>query len=143
MTAHDYDLRYDANSVGADLVVETRISHSPRANDTTFNPQPADWVLIGDDDEPPVRSRVIRRDGNRVWVQLDLTHLLAGVSSATADAVVERLNAALGETEFKRCVSVGALMDPADVVRYARRSINLANTQPGSSTAIGSGSGHC
>ena len=59
------------------------------------------------------------------------------------DAVVERLQSALGETELKRCVSVGALMDPADVVRYARRSINLANTQPGSSTAIGSGSGHC
>lgn len=78
-----------------------------------------------------------------MWVQLDLTHLLAGVSSATADAVVERLNAALGETEFKRCVSVGALMDPADVVRYARRSINVASTQPGSSGATGSGSGHC
>ena len=59
------------------------------------------------------------------------------------DAVVDRLNAALGETEFKRCVSVGALMDPADVVRYARRSINVASTQPGSSGATGSGSGHC
>ena len=85
MPAQDYDLRYDPNTVGADLVVETWISHSPRANDTTFNPQPGDWVLIGDDEEPPVRSRVIRRDGNRVWVQLDLTHLFAGVSSVTAE----------------------------------------------------------
>jgi hypothetical protein len=32
-----------------------------------------------------VRSRVILRDGNRMWVQLDLTHLFAGVSSVTAE----------------------------------------------------------
>jgi hypothetical protein len=67
-----YDLRYDANGVGADLVVETWISHSPRASDSTFDPQAGDWLLIGDDEEPPVRSRVVLRDGNRVWVQLDL-----------------------------------------------------------------------
>ena len=85
MNSHDYDLRYDANGVGADLVVETWISHSPRANDTTFDPQPGDWLLIGDDEEPPVRSRVIRRDGNRVWVQLDLSHLFAGVSNTAAE----------------------------------------------------------
>lgn len=84
MISHAYDLRYDANGVGADLVVETWISHGPRANETTFDPQPGDWLAIGDDEEPPVRSRVVRRDGNRVWVQLDLSHLFVGVSSATA-----------------------------------------------------------
>lgn len=66
MISHAYDLRYDANGVGADLVVETWISHGPRANDAVFDP------------------RVVRRDGNRVWVQLDLSHLFVGVSSATA-----------------------------------------------------------
>lgn len=85
MTGDAYDLRYDANAVGADLVVETWISHGPRANDATFDPQPGDWLVVGDDEEPPVRSRVVRRDGNRVWVQLDLNHLFAAVSSAAAE----------------------------------------------------------
>ena len=67
-----YDLGFDATSVGADLVVETWISHGPRADDASFNPQPGDWLLVGDDDEPPYRARVIRRDGNRVWTQLEL-----------------------------------------------------------------------
>ncbi len=81
MTGYDYDLRYDANGVGADLVVETWISHSPRATDVTFDPQAGDWLTVGDDEEPPVRSRVVRRDGNRVWAQLDLSHLFATTSS--------------------------------------------------------------
>ena len=68
----DYDLWYDATSVGADLVVETWISHGPRAEDPTFDPQPGDWVSVGDDEEPPCRGRVTRRDANKVWVQLDL-----------------------------------------------------------------------
>ncbi len=85
MTNDTYDLRYDANGVGADLVVETWISHSPRANDAAFDPQPGDWLAVGDDEEPPVHSRVVRRDGNRVWVQLDLSHLFVGVSSASAE----------------------------------------------------------
>ena len=72
MDQHVYDLWYDATSVGADLVVETWISHGPRADDASFNPQPGDWLLVGDDDEPPYRSRVIRRDANRVWAQLEL-----------------------------------------------------------------------
>jgi hypothetical protein len=74
-----YDLWYDATSVGADLVVETWISHGPRHADPAFDPQPGDWVLVGDDEEPPVRSRVVRRVGNRVWVQLDL-----GLAASTA-----------------------------------------------------------
>ena len=78
-----YDLWYDATSVGADLVVETGISHSPRANDAAFDPRPGDWLLVGDDEEPPCRARVIRRDGNRVWTQLELG-LLADVSSCAS-----------------------------------------------------------
>ena len=72
MDQHVYDLWYDATSVGADLVVETWISHGPRADDASFNPQPGDWLHVGDDDEPPYRARVIRRDANRVWAQLEL-----------------------------------------------------------------------
>jgi hypothetical protein len=67
-----YDLWYDATSVGADLVVETWISHGPRALDNSFDPQPGDWVLVGDDEEPPCRARVTRRNANHVWVQLEL-----------------------------------------------------------------------
>lgn len=85
METTDYDLWYDATSVGADLVVETWISHGPRASDATFDPRPGDWLLVGDDEEPPCRARVIRRDGNRVWTQLDLG-LLANVGSSTSEA---------------------------------------------------------
>ncbi len=83
MQQADYDLWYDANSVGGDLVVETWISHGPRAEDGAFDPQPGDWLTVGDDEEPPVRARVVRRDGNRVWVQLDLSHLLADSASTS------------------------------------------------------------
>ena len=67
-----HDLWYDATTVGADHVVETWISHGPRSTDSTFDPQPGDGVTVGDDEEPPMRGRVTRRDGNRVWVQLEL-----------------------------------------------------------------------
>jgi len=67
-----YDLWYDATSVGADLVVGCWISHGPRANDLTFDPQPGDEVLLGDDEEAPLRGRVIRRTGDRVEVQVQL-----------------------------------------------------------------------
>lgn len=84
METTGYDLWYDATSVGADLVVETWISHGPRASDTSFDPRPGDWLLVGDDEQPPCRARVIRRDGNRVWTQLDLG-LLANVGSSTSE----------------------------------------------------------
>ena len=85
METTGYDLWYDATSVGADLVVETWISHGPRADDTTFDPRPGDWLLVGDDEEPSCRARVIRREGNRVWTQLDLG-LLTDVGSTTSAA---------------------------------------------------------
>ena len=72
MNAHAYDLWFDATSVGADLVVETWISHGPLSDDTSFDPRPGDWVFVGDDDEPALRGRITRRNGNRVWVQLDI-----------------------------------------------------------------------
>jgi hypothetical protein len=85
MSPDRYDLWYDANSVGADLVVETWINHSPRADDATFDPQVGDWLFVGDDEEPPCRARVTRRDGNRVWTQLDLGLLAdTGPQSSTA-----------------------------------------------------------
>jgi hypothetical protein len=72
VTREVYDLRYDPNEVGGDLVVECWISHGPRSEDPSFDPQPADTITLGDDEELPVRGRVVRRDGNRVWVQIDL-----------------------------------------------------------------------
>ena len=74
-----YDLWYDPNGVGGDLVVEAWISHGPRAGDVEFDPQPGDRLHVGDDEEPPLSARVIRRDGDRVWVQVEL--------ASSADAV--------------------------------------------------------
>lgn len=68
-----YDLWYDANTVGADLVVVCWISHGPRASDASFDPSPGDTVVIGDDEEAPRRARVVRRDGDRVSVQVELS----------------------------------------------------------------------
>jgi hypothetical protein len=67
-----YDLSFDPNDVGGDLVVECWISHGPRADDADFDPQPGDWLLVGDDEGDPLKARVTRREGNRVWVQIEL-----------------------------------------------------------------------
>jgi len=67
-----FDLTYDPNEVGGDMVVECWISHGPHAHDPGFDPQPGQWLMAGDDEEPPRRARVVRRDGNRVWIQLVL-----------------------------------------------------------------------
>jgi len=69
-----YDLTFDPNDVGGDLVVECWISHGPRAGEAGFDPQPGDWLLVGDDEGDPLKARVTRREGNRVWVQVDLPH---------------------------------------------------------------------
>lgn len=68
-----YDLSFDPNDVGSDLVVECWISQGPRANDASFDPKPGTWLLVGDDEGPPLRARVTRRAGNRVWVQIALS----------------------------------------------------------------------
>lgn len=67
-----YDLWYDATAVGADLVVLCWISHGPRAVDRAFDPQVGDQVFVGDDEEVPMSARVVRRDGDRVAVQVEL-----------------------------------------------------------------------
>ena len=51
-----FDLHYDPNDVGGDLVVERWISPGPRAEDPGFDPQPSDLVTLGDDEEPPSRG---------------------------------------------------------------------------------------
>ena len=68
----DYDLAYDPNEVGTDMVVEFWISHSPRRTGLKFRPSIGDWIMVGDDAEPPRSARIIKRDGNRVWAQIDL-----------------------------------------------------------------------
>lgn len=44
------DLIYDPNEAGADLVVTCLMSQSPRADDSTFDPQPRDVLLVTDAD---------------------------------------------------------------------------------------------
>ena len=78
-----YDLWYDAATVDADLVVETWISHSPRASDVDYDPEPGDWLTVGDGEEPSIRGRVTQRDANKVWVQLEL-----GLASTDAESGV-------------------------------------------------------
>jgi hypothetical protein len=74
------DLWFDPNAVGDDMVVECWISNGPRADDTSFDPAPGDWLVLDDGDEAPVRARVVARSGDRVSVRVDL----AGDSSALA-----------------------------------------------------------
>lgn len=71
-TADTYDLWYDATSVGADLVVECWISHSPRADDPSFDPQSGDQVSVGDNEEAPLAARVVHRHGDRVAVHVQI-----------------------------------------------------------------------
>lgn len=59
-----YDIWYDATTVGADLVVQCWISHGPRTDEPSFDPQPGDYVRVGDDEEAPLRAQVIRRHGD-------------------------------------------------------------------------------
>jgi len=68
MEAVAFDLRYDPNEVGPDLVVECRLSRGRPGLDL----QPGDLVTVGDDEEPPVQGRVLKRDGDWVTVQLFL-----------------------------------------------------------------------
>jgi hypothetical protein len=80
MDADRYDLSFDPNDVGPDLVVECWISHGRRSGDPLFDPQPGDTVSVGDDEGPPLRGRVTRRDDNRVWVQIQLPSLSDAVA---------------------------------------------------------------
>ncbi len=68
-----YDLWFDPNSVAGDLVAECWISHGPRADDAHFDPAPGDWLRVGDGDEPPIKAQVIKRDDDRVSVQIQLS----------------------------------------------------------------------
>ncbi|NNN21021.1 MAG: hypothetical protein HKL80_03350 [Acidimicrobiales bacterium] len=67
-----YDLWFDPNMVDGDLVVECWISHGPRSSDNNFNPLTGDSLLAGDGEVDPISALVLRREGNRVWIQLRL-----------------------------------------------------------------------
>lgn len=75
-----YDLRYDPNEVGADMVVECWISYGPHADEAAFDPAVGDALWVGDDEVPPRRARVVKRIGNRVWVQMHLPNLAESVA---------------------------------------------------------------
>jgi hypothetical protein len=68
------DLWFDPNSVGGD------ISHGPRADDAGFDPAPGDWLTVGDGDEAPLRARVVKRQGDRVSVQIQMSAGSAAVA---------------------------------------------------------------
>jgi hypothetical protein len=70
------DLIYDPNDVGPDCVVRCRISSGPRRHDPAFNPQIGDQVVLVDDDGEVLQGRVTDRDGDRVWVQVELPRLV-------------------------------------------------------------------
>lgn len=73
MSEESYDLWFDPHSVGGDMVVECWISHGPRADDSAFVPAPGDRLTVGDDDEAPLRARAVRREGDRVSVQIRMS----------------------------------------------------------------------
>ena len=75
-----YDQWFDANSVAGDMVAECWISHGPRADDADFDPAPGDWLTVGDGDETPLRARVIKRQGDRLSVQIELSSSSAAVA---------------------------------------------------------------
>lgn len=75
-----HDLWFDPNSVAGDKVAECWISHGPRADDADFDPAPGDWLTVGDGDEAPLRARVIKRQGDRVSVQIELSSSSAAVA---------------------------------------------------------------
>ena len=66
------DLVFDPNDVGPDCVVECWISQGPRADDSSFDPCHGDRVTLVDEDRETLRGRVASRDGNRVWVQVEI-----------------------------------------------------------------------
>ncbi len=81
VSGHDhYDLWFDPNQVGGDLVVECWISHGPRALDRSFDPQPGDTLLVSGAAEAPLSARVTRREPDRVWVQVALTQAADAVA---------------------------------------------------------------
>lgn len=82
VSSSTYDLWYDAAGVDADLVVECWISHGPRADDATFDPEVGDVVFVGDEEEPPIQARVVRRQDDRVAVQCNSrTHRTQGAAT--------------------------------------------------------------
>lgn len=75
-----YDLWFDPNSVGGDMVAECWISHGPRADDATFDPAPGDFLTVGGGDDALLRAGVVRRQGDRVTVQVELSADSAAVA---------------------------------------------------------------
>lgn len=69
------DLIYDPNEVGGDLVVACLISQGPRADDPSFDPRAGDALVATDVDGEDLRASVVRRDGDKVWIRLDVPEL--------------------------------------------------------------------
>jgi hypothetical protein len=59
-----------------------RLERDMLAAGEPFDPQPGDWFLVGDDEEPPCRARVTRRHSSHVWVQLELGLVASSGTSA-------------------------------------------------------------
>lgn len=72
MTEVAADLIYDPNDIGSDCVVRCLISDGPRRGDESFDPTIGDCVVLVDDDDEVLDGRVTAREGDRIWVQVDL-----------------------------------------------------------------------
>lgn len=68
----DVDLIYDPNDIGSDCVVRCLLSDGPRGGDLSFDPVIGDRLVLVDDDDELLIGRVTARDGDRIWVQVDL-----------------------------------------------------------------------
>ena len=156
MTDEAHDLQYDPNEVGGDLVVECWISHGPQAEDPGFDPQPADTVILGDDEQPPSEagasaatasgcgSRSIRPQ--RLTPALD--HTSGGITRPGCPRLSPRLSAersafvfwtepaGVGERGGVRItVSIGACQSPLDRdVLRAHSGRPLIGTRTGSTS---------
>jgi len=42
-----------------------------QCHDAAFDPQPKEWVTVGDVEKPSIRGWIARRGTNEVWVQLE------------------------------------------------------------------------
>jgi len=54
-------------------------------HDAAFDPQPNDWVAVGDVAKPSIRGWIARRDTNKVWVPLEFGLVATDIESRALD----------------------------------------------------------
>jgi len=56
-----------------------------QCHDAAFDPQPNDWVTVGDVEKPSIRVWIAHRDTNEVWVHLEFGLVAADSESRALD----------------------------------------------------------